>query len=193
MGTMEKLLQRAMMMFCRREKSACQLAPVDFLQVAGDEVPRAVRYDRPLALLMISIDGMSMIRKADGQPTSAVIFQTVALLFEDMMRQPDRIGRLGAGELGVLLPETSLTNAAAVGERLRRGVEALTIQTPAGARSVTLSVGVAAVTPRLRDPKTFLMRGCFELRRARSFGGNRVCVASAEKVRLTIPRNAKIH
>ena len=193
MGIMEKLLQRAIMMFGRREKVARQLAPVDFLQTAGDEVPRAVRYDRPLALLMISIDRMSMIRKADGQPTAAQIFQTIAVLFEEMMRQPDRIGRLGAGELGVLLPETSLNNAAAVGERLRRAVESLTIQTPAGARSVTLSVGVAAVTPRLRDPKTFLMRGCFELRRARSFGGNRVCVASPEKVRLTIPRNAKIH
>ena len=129
-------------------------------------------------------------------PETAVANKLLAAVieqFEEMLRGPDKVGRLGLGELGVLLPETNLNNAAAVAERLRRAVEALKVTTEQGTRSVTVSVGVAALTPRLRDPKSFLMRGSFELRRARSYGGNRVCVASPEKVRLTVPRNAQIH
>ena len=192
-GTMEKLLQKAKSLFGRGKKASRQLSPGGFLETTGDEVPRALRYDRPLGLIMVMVDGLAMVRKADGAEAANEVFQAVAGLFEDMMRSPDRVGRLGMGEIGILLPETNLSNAAAVAERLRRAAEALTIETQAGPKKATVSVGVVALTPRLRDPKSFLMRGAFELRRARSYGGNRVCVASPEKVRLTVPRNAQIH
>lgn len=171
----------------RRERL---LSPKDFLQLTADEVDRANRYDRPLAVAMLMVDGMVMLRKAEGAEVAEErMTDTIAKIIE-LVRGPDRAGQLGFAEMGILMPETTLKNATAVAERLRDGVET------AGdrhAHRLTLSIGVAALSPRMRDPKRFLMTGCFELRRAHSRGGNAVSVASADKVRLSIPRSAQIH
>ena len=55
------------------------------------------------------------------------------------------------------------------------------------------AVGLAAVTPRLQDPRTLLMAASLELRRARSAGGRRVMAVPVEQLRVTAPRSAQMH
>lgn len=169
------------------------LTPVTFLQITSDEATRAGRYDRPLALAMISIDGLAMIRKADGPDIAEEVLNGVITMIMELLRKPDRIGRIAMTELGVVMPETSLRNANAVAERLCQSSRAREFMTDAGPRMVTLSIGVAALSARMTDPKSLLMTGCFELRRARSRGKDRVCSAPADQALVSIQRSARIH
>jgi diguanylate cyclase (GGDEF)-like protein len=169
------------------------LTPRQFLQMAGDEVERANRYDRPLSLAMVQIDHLTMLRKTDGLSIADEVINSVLSAVCSAMRGPDKTAKLGRGELGILLPETSLKHAGEVAERLKERIARLTVETEAGPRAVTLSIGVSTINPRVRDPKTFLMSGCFELRRAQSKGGNQVSVAAPEMVRMTVPRSPQIH
>lgn len=192
--SMSNMLHRALNGLSKKGRSIDRLlGPEGFLEMSADEVARALRYDRPLSVAMIAVDGLSLIRKADGKHVARQVMLDVTKEVISAMRRMDRVGRLSARDLGILMPETTLNNAAGVMERLRRTVELLEVPTEAGTRSVSLSIGVVAVSPRLRDPRTFLMRACLELRRANNEGRNRVCVAAPDRVRLSVPRSGQIH
>ncbi len=192
---MEEFLNQAEKALADRDADpvARALPPDRFIELALEEVDRAGRYDRPLSVAMIQIDSLAEIRKSDGAPVAEAVFNAVLATAVQAMRGPDRPGRLGHAELGVLLPETSLSHAGDVAGRLRQRVNDLSFETPAGPRSATLSIGVASLSPRMRDPKTFLMAAYFELRRAQSRGRNQVCVAAPDRVRMTVPRSGQIH
>lgn len=169
------------------------LTPVAFLELTSDEALRAGRYDRPLTLAMLSVDGLAMIRKADGPEVAETLLRAVISMITDRLRKPDRIGRIAMTELGILMPETSLANATAVAERLCAAARTREFATEAGPRSVTLSIGISALSARMTDPKNLLMSGCFELRRARKRGKDQVCTAPADQVLLSVPRSSRIH
>ena len=50
----------------RRARVIRTLAPQTFLEVTDEEVDRALRYDRPLSVLMGQLEGVVRIRKAEG-------------------------------------------------------------------------------------------------------------------------------
>ena len=91
------------------------------------------------------------------------------------------------------MPETLITQAIIALERSKTAIAATPLEMASGPLPVTLSVGIAALTPRLRDPKTLLMAACLELRRARSMGGNRVSAVPVERLHITLPRSAELH
>ncbi|MFK7943325.1 MAG: GGDEF domain-containing protein [Paracoccaceae bacterium] len=169
------------------------MTPKEFVQLTADEVDRASRYDRPLAVSVMLFDGLASYRQAEGQRRADEMVERLLIHLVGLLRGPDRLARLGPSDIGIIMPETTLKNAAAVAERIRRGVadEAQAVTTDK--HKVTSSIGVAAMSPRMRDPKRFLMMACFELRRAQSNGGDTVCVAAPDRVQLSIPRSGQIH
>lgn len=169
------------------------LSPQGFLRMTSDEVQRANRYDRPFSAALVLVDGLSLIRKAEGMDLAEVVMTDVATRLIQSLRGPDRTGRLGFAQLGCLLPESGPRQATTAMERMRDLIERTQIPTPKGTRTVTLSVGIASLSPRMRDPKAFLMAATFELRRAQSMGGNRVCNAPADRVAISVPRSAELH
>ncbi|MEM7744335.1 MAG: diguanylate cyclase [Pseudomonadota bacterium] len=171
----------------QRRPGPVLLPPRDFLELTADEVDRALRYDRPLTVILMTIDGFSALRNTLGNDRVESLFGQVRDKVLGSLRSHDRTGRLGRGELGALLPETTLSNAVSATDRLRI---ALADDTTVGA---SVSMGVAALSPRMRDPKTFLMTACFELRRAQSQGTGEVSVAEPEVLKVSIPRSGSIH
>ena len=178
---------------CKNARQERLLSPKEFLQLTADEVDRAGRYDRPLAIAMIVIDGLTMFRQAEGKARTEEVADGIIAHLIELLRGPDRTARLGISEVGVLMPETTLRNAAAVAERMRSGIHSDNQEVVGAEHKLGLSIGVAAVSARMRDPKRFLMTACFELRRAQSKGGNIVSVASADLVRMSAPRSGQIH
>lgn len=192
---MEKFFEQMSEMVDAAQRSPAEraLSPRDFMQLAADEVDRSSRYDRPLAVAMVSVDGLSVLRKIDGSERAEQIMDHMFHHLGMLVRGPDRIARIGQSELGVMMPETTLKNATMVAERMREGLHSESGALIGVKHQLGLSVGVAALSPRVRDPKRFLMTAHFELRRAQSEGGDQVSVASADTVRLSIPRSGQIH
>ena len=192
---MEKIFARASTMATssRQRLSERLMSPQDFLQLTADECIRANRYHRPLSVALVQVDGLNMLRKADGETVAGtVLADTVARLIHSM-RGPDRTGRLGPGQVGILLPETTLNQANKALERLRETIADTWIETGAGKRKVTISCGLAGLSARMRDPKTFLMTACFELRRAQNIGENTICSADPDLAMMTVNRSGKVH
>jgi two-component system cell cycle response regulator len=141
--------------------------------VLAEEIPRSRRHNRPLSLLMIDIDHFKTINDTHGHLTGDSVLRGLAGILQRRLRPNDRLGRYGGEEFCVILPETSLHNAAKFGEELRALVEAHAFVAEDKNIRVTISVGVGT----LQDDMALadLYKSADEmLYRAKRTGRNRV-------------------
>ena len=89
------------------------------------------------------------------------------------------LGRYGGEEFLVLLPDTVTEEAAETAERLRAGIETVTVDYEGISLQVTVSVGVTSAGFRPCEDETLhglVGRADRALYRAKNSGRNRVCV-----------------
>lgn len=136
----------------------------------AEEIDRATRYARPMALIMYDIDHFKCVNDTFGHGAGDEVLTTVVELVNEHIRSVDTHGRWGGEEFMVLLPETGLAAAVASAERLR---EAIAGHGFAHVESVTASFGVTALGPG--DGFDALVKRADEaLYLAKSRGRNRV-------------------
>jgi diguanylate cyclase (GGDEF)-like protein len=109
-----------------------------FNAVVSQEVERARRFDRPIAVLMVDVDHLRAINTAHGHLAGDRALKNVADAIGRATREYDVAARFGGDEFCVLLPETDFEGALAVAGRIRTFVER------AEEPRMTVSVGVAA-------------------------------------------------
>jgi diguanylate cyclase (GGDEF)-like protein len=107
----------------------------------GQELRRAERFDRPVALLMVDVDHLRDINTARGHLAGDRALASVASALRDSTREYDVAARFGGDEFCVLLPETDIEGAMIVAERMRARVEEVT---RAEDVPVTISIGVVS-------------------------------------------------
>jgi diguanylate cyclase (GGDEF)-like protein len=121
-----------------------------FREALRDELLRAARQGRPVALLMVDVDHFKRFNDTLGHPAGDAMLREVAEALRGSVRVTDLCARYGGEEFAVLMPETSLEAADVVAERVRAAVER--VGAPREARpAVTVSVGVAACHAPLPD------------------------------------------
>jgi diguanylate cyclase (GGDEF)-like protein len=146
----------------------------------NEEVRRASRYNRPLALLMLDIDYFKHYNDSHGHPQGDRLLCELAQLLTQNVRVSDTVARYGGEEFAIILPETIKTKAMMVGEKIRAAVAEhpfpLAETQPGGA--LTLSLGVAAFPEDLPESNVLLDRADQALYRAKHTGRNRVVMLS---------------
>lgn len=141
-----------------------------FYQRVDPLLEQAMRYDRPLSVIVIDIDHFKRVNDTHGHAIGDAVIAHVALTCSAMVRDADVFARFGGEEFVLLLPETELPAAVGLGERLQEQV----MQTTVNDVHVTISAGVSA----LEGPETIdalIARADQALYAAKSGGRNRVC------------------
>ncbi|MCX7057470.1 MAG: DUF484 family protein [Proteobacteria bacterium] len=148
-----------------------------------EELARAQRSGTSVACLMIDIDLFKSINDSHGHASGDEVLREVAARIEAQIRASDTAARFGGDEFTLLLPDTSLEDAASLAERVRTALMPA-VELGAGQLCrVTLSIGVAAVTAGVRgdDLKAIADRLLGEadaaLYRAKAAGRDRIAVA----------------
>lgn len=112
------------------------------------EIERANRYTRPLSLLVLDCDHFKRINDTFGHLEGDRVLQALAGVIRDCLRRSDSAFRYGGEEFVVLLPETDLTAACQLAERLRHAFETRCVATANGEEiRCTVSIGVAGYRP----------------------------------------------
>jgi diguanylate cyclase (GGDEF)-like protein len=114
-----------------------------FAEIFGQEHSRARRHARPLSLLVIDIDHFKAVNDTYGHHVGDVTLKAVADVIRLGVRTDDTAARYGGEEIAVLLPETSLSEAVTLAERLRDRISALDVTYRETSFRVTVSVGCA--------------------------------------------------
>ncbi len=130
----------------------------------------------PLSLLMLDIDHFKKFNDKWGHQTGDDVLKLVAHTLKDNVKGQDLVARYGGEEFVILLPGTSLENAMAVGENIRRAFERRRIVkkgTGDAISRITISIGAAQYA--LDRPSDDLVeRADAALYRAKREGRNRV-------------------
>lgn len=150
-----------------------------FFERAQAEFQRAHRYRHELAVLVFDVDFFKKLNDTYGHQVGDRALQAVAQASRQQLRNTDVLARLGGEEFAVLLPETSLANAAQLAERLRLALAYLTLADGQQPIQLTASFGVSAWQEADADVEAMLHRADSEMYRAKQTGRNRVSVSSA--------------
>jgi GAF domain-containing protein len=92
----------------------------EFHERLRTEVARSWRYNTPLSLLMLDIDDFKQFNDTYGHVTGDDVLRAVGrLLLTGLRRDVDVAARYGGEEFAIILPNTPVDAAHAVGERMR--------------------------------------------------------------------------
>lgn len=143
------------------------------------EYKRSIRYEKPFSIILSDIDHFKKVNDSFGhQAGDAVLIQFVQFLQNSIRSEVDWIARYGGEEFLVVLPETTLINAEAVAEKLRKSVSSQPIHTEAGQINITASFGVTGFDPVGKSTsitmEQMLQTADENLYRAKNEGRNRV-------------------
>jgi diguanylate cyclase (GGDEF)-like protein len=99
---------------------------------------------RPFSILMLDIDFFKKINDEFGHMVGDDVLRAFAEALRGFLRSADFCARFGGEEFVVVLPETSLSTALEVGERIRAGIANAPLLSNQ-MLSVTVSIGVATI------------------------------------------------
>lgn len=154
-----------------------------FDQRLVEEVARAQREDSPLGCLFVDIDKFKRINDNLGHPVGDAVIAETARRIASQLRKSDVLARYGGEEFVVLLPAMDGGDSWEIAERIRSVLAAAPVgylvDGTAGELAVTVSLGLACVTPRRdSDPRivgeSLLRRADDALLAAKEGGRNRV-------------------
>jgi two-component system cell cycle response regulator len=127
---------------------------------------RAKRFGSTFSIVMLDLDNFKKYNDTHGHTEGDMLLVKVAGILSEEVRALDLVARYGGEEFLILLPETDVSIACKVAERIRKAVETKT----AG----TLSLGVTSCYPGILTMKDFIKKADDALYNAKQKGKNRV-------------------
>lgn len=148
-------------------------------RILEEEVARAERYDRQLAVLWIDLDHFKEVNDSRGHAVGDEVLRTVSLRLAESIRTVDALGRFGGEEFIVVLPEMSMEEAWDIAERLRARIADEPVRVSVGEPlDLTISIGVAVYPEHAASAEALCGRADKAMYRAKKSGRNRTVIFS---------------
>ncbi|MGO9427458.1 diguanylate cyclase, partial [Rhodoblastus sp.] len=141
---------------------------------------QAVQKGRPLSAMFLDIDHFKRVNDGYGHDAGDDVLKSFAARVKHLVRGADLMCRFGGEEFVVVMPDTKLSVARTIGERIRAAVAASPFAIDKGARAipVTVSIGVAA-SDCGDTPDALFKRADRALYLSKNSGRNRVTASAA--------------
>jgi diguanylate cyclase (GGDEF)-like protein len=141
-----------------------------------EELNRSKRYDYPMSFLMIDIDDFKAYNDNNGHQAGDLALQITGHCLKAALRSADVASRYGGEEFCILLPQTSMSEAGAIADRIRQRVA--TTHFPHGRKQplgrVTISIGVSTFSKEIDSAELVIAAADRALYRAKSLGKDRI-------------------
>jgi diguanylate cyclase (GGDEF)-like protein len=131
----------------------------------------------PLCILFIDLDHFKSLNDRHGHSGGDDVLAKFVAVVHENIRPTDFLFRIGGEEFCCLLPATRAEYAIIVAQRIRRQVEAATVDVAGTPVRVTVSIGIASAESFGYDVDTLLRRADMAVYEAKRQGRNRVVVA----------------
>ncbi len=138
------------------------------------EIERARRADTPLSVCIVDLDHFKKVNDTYGHGAGDEVLRRTAGLLKDKLRSMDIVGRLGGEEFIILLPQTTIDQAAMIGNRILEALAATDIDTGAAIIRITATIGISQMIPSDPNFNAIIQRADEALYRGKETGRNRV-------------------
>ena len=143
-------------------------------------VEHSINRGKPLSVLTLDVDFFKAVNDTHGHDAGDRVLQELSGRIRANIRNVDMACRTGGEEFVVVLPATELPVAERIGERMRKSVAGKRFNAGSeGGLSITVSVGIAALTGVNDKVEDILKRADQALYKAKREGRNRVVLAAA--------------
>ena len=163
-----------------KNRTLGKLSNIDFLtkinnrrcmqKILNKELKRAKRYDKSLSVILFDVDNFKSINDTYGHNAGDKVLKSISRIVSKMIRESDHFGRWGGEEFILILPETSLENAALLAEEIRHDLENFNFEEPS---QVTCSFGISEYTGEA-ETSELVSKSDHALYEAKENGKNRV-------------------
>jgi len=116
-----------------------------FAEVSGG-LARAKRYTQPFSLLLMDLDHFKEVNDQFGHACgdNALIF--VSEILNQFTREGDTLARIGGEEFVLALPETNLSGALKLAERIRSSIESHSWECNGEDMNISISIGLSSLS-----------------------------------------------
>ncbi len=144
-------------------------------------VQKAANRGKEISIIILDIDFFKAVNDSHGHDIGDEVLKEFSQRILHNTRGIDMACRLGGEEFVLVMPETDLSFAFMVGERIRQRIAATSFKAGPDGESLelTCSVGVACLEQLEDTPETILKRADMALYRAKNDGRNRVVAEAA--------------
>lgn len=115
-----------------------------FMEALERDLAQAKRYRTGLVILMIDLDHFKKINDTYGHEAGNMAVREISNILLDSLRRSDLISRYSGEEFAVILPNTDVEKATAVGDRLRKRVSKHQFEHKSSKFQVKVTIGMAA-------------------------------------------------
>ncbi len=136
----------------------------------------ATANNKPLSLLMLDIDHFKKFNDTHGHQIGDQVLKVLAMTMKDGVKGRDIPARYGGEEFCIILPDTSLDDAATLAENIRTTIgdkRLINVQTKQDLGKIAVSVGVSQFKPG-EPTNDFIRRADQALYHAKHHGRDRV-------------------
>jgi diguanylate cyclase (GGDEF)-like protein len=140
------------------------------------EIERSSRYQRSLTLLMVDLDHFKYVNDNYGHPVGDTVLAEAAAILKSACRATDSLGRYGGEEFLILLPETSMSEATELAERIRSQVEQHHFCS-GSPNELMLTCSIGVTSHQHKQTQSSLLKSVDDmLYNAKKSGRNKVCI-----------------
>lgn len=115
------------------------------LDTSSFEAAKQRRDGRPLSFVLCDVDHFKNVNDTHGHEAGDDVLMSVARVLRTGVREVDHAARWGGEEFLLLLPETTVSGATLVANRLREAIAELRVSSKAGPLQVTMTFGVSTL------------------------------------------------
>ena len=142
-----------------------------------EELRRAQRYQEQLSVIVVDIDAFKSINDTHGHLVGDMVLKEISQILRNVCREVDIIARYGGDEFVVILPQTEREGSFYLAERARKTIKNYEFQSPGNEPiKLTVSCGVAALLPDIKDKESLIKKADDALYRAKNEGKNKTAL-----------------
>jgi len=145
------------------------------------EVKKAVRYNYPLTVIYIGLDGFKKINLKYGPELGDQAIVDFGLILSNSLRCVDTIGRFTSDEFMAILPETSAENALKACERIKNATNNFSSSSTDANIALSAGIGIASLNSELRTSDDLLKAARMALSGAKKRGAGTICTFEEAK------------
>ncbi|MCY6379824.1 GGDEF domain-containing protein [Hoeflea prorocentri] len=142
----------------------------NLLNILDGEFNRYRRFQSPLSVASVRLDGFEGINDAEGHAAGDALLKELSKLLVDQTRAYDSVGRTGEDTFAIVFPNTEPKTAIRTCERILQAVRSRGEQAEAPWGNV--SIGVAYADQEIRDGMSILRIAANRVQRAADAGGD---------------------
>ncbi len=150
-----------------------------FFRRLQEEIEKSKRYNTPLSLAIFDIDNFKKVNDTYGHLIGDKVLTQICEIIQNNSRKIDIVARFGGEEVCLVMPNTKVSKAKLVADRIREKIYQSEIVFEKGNEfvkiKITVSVGVSSFSKEM-STRELLGRADENLYRAKRTGKNKVVV-----------------